>query len=365
MSAARDFASSTLEKLRTKAPLDVLTELYRKAPASIGTLGGLVVTWLANKAYADYRLWHSLGPGGVFPHSFLGWILHSVTLLPISLSARTRRSTRFLPPARKGREPCFLEGKLQHRGAERPVTKGVAPHRCITQRVKLSDDSDSSGSGAQDIPTYLQEVHRKHPSLVTRGTSEVESCDAPALFHSPSASSAPSPLSIYYFSLMPRREICHFHQVDGSLHCLLSPADAHLVIEQGWGELHPLSGFGFLGYLFPPFVHHPTLNRLLFGLSPQVAQQRRWGAYPPALDRFTQAAAAAAAVATASSSSTRRHKRQRFLRVPPTFVMVYPPSNAEEIRQVKAIIDASVSFAVGLDITRLHVDEVAASGTSR
>jgi hypothetical protein len=41
------------------------------------------------------------------------------------------------------------------------------------------------------------------------------------------------------------------HQTDGSLHCILSAADAKLLVQKGWGERHGLNGkFGFpRGYL--------------------------------------------------------------------------------------------------------------------
>ncbi|MCJ1443407.1 MAG: hypothetical protein MMC23_003905 [Stictis urceolatum] len=39
-------------------------------------------------------------------------------------------------------------------------------------------------------------------------------------------------------------EIAHLHGSDGSLHMTLHPSDAKLVIENGWGERHPLAGRG-------------------------------------------------------------------------------------------------------------------------
>lgn len=42
-----------------------------------------------------------------------------------------------------------------------------------------------------------------------------------------------------------RGEIAHMHSVDGSLHIALTPRDAALVIERGWGERMGLAGKGF------------------------------------------------------------------------------------------------------------------------
>jgi hypothetical protein len=39
-----------------------------------------------------------------------------------------------------------------------------------------------------------------------------------------------------------KKEIAHMHASDGSLHMSLSPKDAKLVLERGWGQRHGLSG---------------------------------------------------------------------------------------------------------------------------
>lgn len=162
--------------------------------------------------------------------------------------------------------------------------------------------------------------------------------------------------------MMPRREIVHFHRIDGSLHCLLSPADARHVIAHKWGELHPLSGLGFVGYYFPPFVRYPALNRLLCGMTPSMVERRRWGHYPPVLTRATQAGASAA---TRKNTMQKNKGGAKMTKVPPTYVMIYPPTNENGAKQVTAIIDASVSFAIGFDINRYHVDEAPTVGSTR
>ena len=45
-------------------------------------------------------------------------------------------------------------------------------------------------------------------------------------------------------AMMPitHAEIGHMHPTDGSMHMILSPSDAKVVIESGWGELHGLAG---------------------------------------------------------------------------------------------------------------------------
>lgn len=282
----------------------------------------------------QYTLYYSLGPGGFLPHSFFGWLIHNLILWPISLPRSATTGTSFLPPADLGRghEPNLLgEGKLPvRRGARRPRIKGVVPHRC------LEGGGDET---RQLILNHLHHLSNLHPTILTLGSSKLERSPPShpnALFHHPSANnSAPSPLATHYLSLLPSREICHVHDAEesvdeGSLHCLLSPADAHEVIKAGWGELHPLAGFGKKGFWWPPTVlldlaRLPIVGTVFSG----GAQARRWGrAYPPVL--------------------TNRGGGSRGLqKLPPTYLMIYPARDGAEVAAVKQIVEASVGFATG------------------
>ena len=46
-------------------------------------------------------------------------------------------------------------------------------------------------------------------------------------------------------------EICHAHPSDGSLHLTLHPADAKIMLENGWGERHPLAKGGWFRRFVP------------------------------------------------------------------------------------------------------------------
>jgi hypothetical protein len=46
-------------------------------------------------------------------------------------------------------------------------------------------------------------------------------------------------------------EICHAHPSDGSLHLTLHPADANVMLENGWGERHPLAKGGWFRRFVP------------------------------------------------------------------------------------------------------------------
>lgn len=45
-------------------------------------------------------------------------------------------------------------------------------------------------------------------------------------------------------------EIVHLHASDGSMHVVLHPSDAKVVLDAGWGERHPLAGV-FKKYFTP------------------------------------------------------------------------------------------------------------------
>lgn len=153
------------------------------------------------------------------------------------------------------------------------------------------------------------------------------------------------------------------------------------MIQYGWGELHPLAGFGLSGYWFPflspgwRLLNYP-LRLLQVGLGLREAgkggeEKTRWGRYPPVLSRNVDV------------ESTRRSKgggrettKRRAMRLPPTYMLIYPPTmrgrgmqNAEgeavaapnrtgeeeeedEVETVKRIIDASASFVLGFNVQR-------------
>jgi len=83
------------------------------------------------------------------------------------------------------------------------------------------------------------------PQLLVSGPSIIEG-GSPALFIS---SKRGLPKHDYYKKAP--YEVIHMHETDGSLHCILSAADAKLLIQKGWGERHGLNGkIGFpRGYL--------------------------------------------------------------------------------------------------------------------
>ncbi|PWN21176.1 hypothetical protein BCV69DRAFT_312429 [Microstroma glucosiphilum] len=386
MSTSSQQLAHSLRELRSRGAIRLLRDLYNRAPASVGTLGGLLLTWIVQRTWEDYRLWYSLGPGGLFPRSFWGYMLHQLFVVPLSLPSQICRSSDhdFLPPEHRGSEPSYLTWMANKRRGERPVTKGCAPHRCVNQRVISNGSEGGEKSRAVEaITSHLTQIQVTHPTLLSLGPSILENHSSPALFHTPSAIAlgpgAPSPLATFYTSLLPLREFAHYHndsEADGSLHLILSPADARIVIQYGWGELHPLAGFGLSGYWFPflspgwRLLNYP-LRLLQVGLGLRAAgkggeERTRWGRYPPVLSRNVDV------------ESTRRSKgggrattKRRAMRLPPTYMLIYPPTmrgrskqegeagtsetseeEEDEVETVKRIIDASASFVLGFNVQR-------------
>lgn len=73
------------------------------------------------------------------------------------------------------------------------------------------------------------------------------------------------------------------------------------------------------------------------------------------LTRSIQAGTATSAAAGGGNSS-------RVPRLPPTYVLVYPPRDDAEADEVQRIIDAATGFAVGFDVGSYQFDaEMAAT----
>lgn len=167
----------------------------------------------------------ALGPGGL-PANLAGWVCTS----GLRLLKRETLSTAMYPAG----------GPLQlpPRGAPRPtVGAWPVPHRQLDQRP--------TSSLRQATIDLVPEIVATHPDRLHLATSKFER-RGQAAFVSADDSRGARPHGT-------RGEIGHVHESDGSLHLILSPADARTVIEQGWGERHPLCGAPVVG-LPPTYV---------------------------------------------------------------------------------------------------------------
>ena len=202
---------------------------------------------IAGIAYRDYSAWYALGEGGI-PHNILGWSLQCIARL---LCSRDVKSTscydRYFSD-----EESFLDAKLLAREGKAPKTGlWAAPHRQlegtaseVLKKVRIVCKRRQKDyiilhtdyhflKSVQDI---LTELATSNSHLLVTGPSTIEGA-VPALFIAPTTDSP-------QHQCFPRspREVCHIHTTEGSLHALISPTDAKLVIERGWGERHGLSG---------------------------------------------------------------------------------------------------------------------------
>lgn len=171
--------------------------------------------------YCDFKAFLALGPGGT-PHTLAGYMqVKALSLFAI----KDVYEAPAIPKELTG--PGYLL-RLPARG-QRPVTRGIAPHRQVTQRAgmavyrKLAEGIESLGS-TNDRLVLGTSCFEKH------GTG--------------------------LFSTSPARrtckgEICHSHPSDGSMHMTLHPLDAKLALEAGWAERHPLARGGWFERFVP------------------------------------------------------------------------------------------------------------------
>ena len=174
--------------------------------------------------YTDYKAFLALGPGGT-PSTIPGYV-RTKTLSFFALR------NPYLPNTNPQREQGYLH-HLPARLKPRPVTRGIAPHRQITQRA--------SPALYQRLAAELCRLVAADPERLVLGTSCFEKHGTGLFSRSPARRTC-------------RGEICHAHPSDGSMHMTLHPADARVVLEAGWGERHPLARGGWFEKFVPEGV---------------------------------------------------------------------------------------------------------------
>lgn len=132
--------------------------------------------------------------------------------------------------------PSYLSPqKLHHRPGGRPkLTRWTLPQRqhpdTITPQAKRALHDLMASFASQ--PPYA--------SFITAGPSKTEGGTGDAIYIKPDVEGMnPNAKKIFY-------EIAHVHPSEQSLHVYLSPADARMVVERGWGERFPVT------WLAPP-----------------------------------------------------------------------------------------------------------------
>ena len=175
--------------------------------------------------HLQYLAFISLGPGGT-PTTIIGFL--KITLLGfVALRDPYRIHGTFGKVLHKEEPSGYLTGLAQRQGP-RPEVRGIAPQRQINQKA------------SRDLVHQLVATIEALPvtSTIDRlvySTSHIER-HGPALFHR---------------SPCRQNEVCHVHRTDGSMHMVLSPEDAKIVLEAGWGERHPLARGGWFERFVP------------------------------------------------------------------------------------------------------------------
>jgi len=188
----------------------------------------------ANQNYHEYI---ALGPGGM-PHNLLGWGI-ATAIKPVE--GETLSTEMYDEDSDKSNWLSGGDGETEvpRRQGSRPKTGWhCIPHRQIDQ-IPMDDVKEL-------LNREFRTIAEANTHLVEVRTSLFEKIGDSLSIHS----TIPSPHPVAQSAL---REIAHVHTMkDSSMHVVLSPQDCKLVIEQGWGERHPISGRVFLPkeYLF-------------------------------------------------------------------------------------------------------------------
>lgn len=173
---------------------------------------------------SEYRSFISLGPGGT-PQTLAGFLrIYLLSFVKVTDPYKMPRSY-----AKTAQTTGFL-GKVPQREGPRPETRGIAPHRQVTQQ--------SNDTAYELLVAAIEHLSSSSPNLYI-GTSCFEKHSS-GLF------------ALHPVNRTCGGEVCHTHPSDGgSLHLTLHPADVKTVLERGWGERHPLSRGGWFERFVP------------------------------------------------------------------------------------------------------------------
>lgn len=185
--------------------------------------GAIIVTLiLVLVGYRDYQSWLALGEGGL-PANPWGWF-QTTSIRPFLSDPLSMDG--FIEDIGQPWDIKALAALPKRKGERPTIAPHPVPHRQITQMA---------------APSLIALIdHRFNQIVQSDATRLVYKTSATEKHHN--AIWAQDPANINPHSLNAG-EIAHVHVSDGSVHVILSPSDAKQVIENGWGELHGLSGF--------------------------------------------------------------------------------------------------------------------------
>ena len=123
--------------------------------------------------------------------------------------------------------------ELPIRSGQKPLTTPSNPHIQLNQQPEDRKIIDSLMDWAFSLP----EIHKQFSKISMPGAQAM--C------------LSPNKMCNHCDAFMIENEFAHFRPVpDGSMHLGLTLKDAAYVIQQGWGELHPVAKMGYLTHNF-------------------------------------------------------------------------------------------------------------------
>ncbi|KAK7756792.1 hypothetical protein SLS62_001235 [Diatrype stigma] len=210
--------------------------------------------------YADFNLFLDLGRGGS-PPNFKGWALARWRAWFANIDVFT--PPRVDPMADPYRGRLF---ELPQREGTRPLVQGVTPQRVTSHRappgtmIRLEalmadivarqfDGSDADANQGPLIaiqPSYLERglmaIRRRLDSDLNDDNIKIETQDLNEADLGPRDADKPASFgTANEFG----GEIAHPHR-DGTSHVVLHPEDCRVVLESGWGEMHPFVSTSWL-----------------------------------------------------------------------------------------------------------------------
>jgi hypothetical protein len=195
-------------------------------PAIVTLLTLAVISTITHMIHNDFKAFVSLGPGGT-PTTIPGY-------LRIKFLGLFALKNPYIPAPTSAtfiNRPAYLT-KVVKRAGPRPKVSGIAPHRQVDQKA--------TPAIFQDLRAAILGLAETNKTKLRHGTSCLEK-HGPGLF-------ALTPINR---SRHCNGEVCHAHPSDGSIHLTLHPKDAAIVLQQAWGERHPLSTGGWLSRFVP------------------------------------------------------------------------------------------------------------------
>lgn len=216
----------------------------------------ILIALLSFIIHQDYQAFISLGRGGT-TSDWMGYL--KMTVLRCFVLSDPYSPAPIIHTVRPS-TGCFraLQATpLPQRNGPRPRVVGIAPQRQLNQ--------PGSADAYASLRQAFIKASQNNPSHLRIGISCFEKHGL-ALFST-------RPLNITC-----KGEVAHIHHSDRSMHMNLHPEDAKMVLEQGWGQRHPLAQGGWMQKYVPKeftMVYAPR-NREELEVVARIVEAAAW-----------------------------------------------------------------------------------------